>query len=42
MPIVNQKKADSLATNNDRFEATSAAIEASKTAADAKYDEQDT
>ena len=42
MPIVNQKKAGSLATNNDRFEATSAAIEASKTATDAKYDEQDT
>merc|ERR1711865_395383 len=42
VPIVNQKKADSLATNNDRFEAASAAIEASKTSADAKYDEQDT
>merc|ERR1712086_1240212 len=41
VPIVNQKKADSLATNNDRFEAASAAIEASKTSADAKYDEQD-
>merc|ERR1712166_30132 len=33
---------DALATNNDRFEAASAAIEASKTSADAKYDEQDT
>merc|ERR1712127_1004076 len=42
VPIVNQKKADSLATNIDRFNAASAAIEASKTAADAKYDEQDT
>merc|ERR1712153_49622 len=42
VPIVNQKKADSLATNTDRFNAASAAIEASKTAADAKYDEQDT
>merc|ERR1712086_942648 len=41
-PIVNQKKADSLATNIDRYNAASAAIEASKTAADAKYDEQDT
>merc|ERR1712086_714619 len=42
VPIVNQKKADSLATNLDRFNAASASIEASKTAADAKYDEQDT
>merc|ERR1712086_893320 len=42
VPIVNQKKADSLATNIDRFNAASASIEASKTAADAKYDEQDT
>merc|ERR1711865_1194139 len=42
VPIVNQKKADSLATNIDRFNAASAAIEASKTSADAKYDEQDT
>merc|ERR1712086_590078 len=41
-PIVNQKKADSLATNIDRYNAASAAIEASKTAADAKYDEQET
>merc|ERR1712166_1725478 len=42
VPIVNQKKADSLATNIDRFNAASAAIEASKTAADSKYDEQET
>merc|ERR1712166_409599 len=42
VPIVNQKKADSLATNTDRFNAASAAIEASKTAADSKYDEQET
>merc|ERR1712086_920274 len=42
VPIVNQKKADSLATNIDRYNAASAAIEASKTAADSKYDEQDT
>merc|ERR1712166_1166050 len=42
VPIVNQKKADSLATNIDRYNAASAAIEASKTSADAKYDEQDT
>merc|ERR1712086_1112786 len=41
-PIVNQKKADSLATNIDRYNAASAAIEASKTAADSKYDEQET
>merc|ERR1712195_229138 len=41
VPIVNQKKADSLATNIDRYNAASAAIEASKTAADSKYDEQD-
>merc|ERR1712086_442305 len=42
VPIVNQRKADSLATNIERFIAASAAIEASKTSADAKYDEQDT
>merc|ERR1712166_1154647 len=42
VPIVNQKKADSLATNIDRFNAASASIEASKTSADAKYDEQET
>merc|ERR1712086_934012 len=42
VPIVNQKKADSLATNIDRYNAASAAIEASKTAADSKYDEQET
>merc|ERR1712127_935157 len=42
VPIVNQKKADSLARNIDRFNAASAAIEASKTAADSKYDEQET
>merc|ERR1712166_180910 len=40
--LATQEKADSLATNTDRFNAASAAIEASKTAADAKYDEQDT
>merc|ERR1711865_1054661 len=40
VPIVNQRKADSLATNIERFNAASAAIEASKTSADAKYDEQ--
>merc|ERR1712195_274438 len=42
VPIVNQKKADSLATNIDRYNAASAAIEASKTAAYSKYDEQET
>merc|ERR1711865_1286467 len=42
VPIVNQRKADSLATNLDRFNAASASIETSKTAADAKYDEQET
>merc|ERR1712166_1597579 len=41
VPIVNKKKADSLAFNTERFNAASAAIEASKTSADAKYDEQD-
>merc|ERR1712166_863490 len=40
VPIVNQRKADSLATNIERFNAGSAAIEASQTSADAKYDEQ--
>merc|ERR1712166_1493823 len=40
VPIVNQRKADSLATNIERFNAASAAIDASKTSADAKYDEQ--
>merc|ERR1712086_471882 len=42
VPIVNQKKADSLATNLDRFNAADKRIGDSKTAADSKYDEQDT
>merc|ERR1712166_1538560 len=41
VPIVNQQKADSLATNIDRFKAASTAIDDSKKSGDAKYDEQD-
>merc|ERR1711865_567983 len=40
VPIVNQKKADSLDTNTERFNTASSAIETSKTNADSKYDEQ--
>merc|ERR1712195_171539 len=38
VPIVNQKKADSLDTNTERFNTASSAIETSKTNADSKYD----
>merc|ERR1712195_322625 len=41
VPIVNKQKADSLATNTDRFNAASTAISDSKKSGDAKYDEQD-
>merc|ERR1712166_1341138 len=41
VPIVNKKKADSLAFNTDRFNEADKRIGDSKTAADAKYDEQD-
>merc|ERR1740117_2046064 len=41
VPIVNQKKADSLATNTERYTNAAQTIEASKTSADAKYDEQE-
>merc|ERR1712195_332375 len=41
VPIVNKQKADSLATNIDRFNAASTAISDSKKSGDAKYDEQD-
>merc|ERR1711957_1050365 len=41
VPIVNKQKADSLATNIDRFNAASTAINDSKKSGDAKYDEQD-
>merc|ERR1740130_1222765 len=41
VPIVNKQKADSLATNIDRFNAASTAIDDSKKSGDAKYDEQD-
>merc|ERR1712195_211450 len=41
VPIVNKQKADSLATNIDRFNAASTAISDSKKGGDAKYDEQD-
>ena len=41
VPVVNQQKADSLATNIKRFDAASAVIKESKEGADAKYAEQD-
>merc|ERR1712195_393354 len=41
VPIVNKKKADSLAFNTERFNQADKRIGDSKTAADAKYDEQD-